>query len=127
MKIKKSYHFLALRELSGFGLCRAHAINLGRLIWALAYEKAHNKENFWKSALKHCKGSYSRWVYWQEAKLAGAVPSIGQGGEVADLMTTGKWRSERFIPICTEIRKPGHVEFCGYWSRFRDGRMCGGK
>ncbi len=116
---KKDDVFLALRELSGFGLCRAHAINLGRLIWALAYEKAHNKENFWKSALKHCKGSYSRWVYWQEAKLAGAVPSIGQGGEVADLMTTGKWRSERFIPICTEIRKPGHVEFCGLVANYR--------
>ena len=26
---------IALRELSNFGLCRAHAINLGRLIWAL--------------------------------------------------------------------------------------------
>ena len=116
---KKDDVFLALRELSGFGLCRAHAINLGRLIWALAYEKAHNKENFWKSALKHCKGSYSRWVYWQEAKLAGAVPSIGQGGEVADLITTGKWRSERFIPVCTEIRKPGHVEFCGLVANYR--------
>jgi len=116
---KKDDVFLALRELSGFGLCRAHAINLGRLIWALAYEKAHNKENFWRSALKHCKGSYSRWVYWQEAKLAGAVPSIGQGGEVADLMITGKWRSERFIPICTEIRKPGHVEFCGLVANYR--------
>ena len=116
---KKDDVFLALRELSGFGLCRAHAINLGRLIWALAYEKAHNRENFWKSALKHCKGSYSRWVYWQEAKLAGAVPSIGQGGEVADLMTTGKWRSERFIPICTEVRKPGHVEFCGLVANYR--------
>ena len=35
-----------LQSLSGFGLCRAHAVNLGRLIWALAYQKAHNKEKF---------------------------------------------------------------------------------
>jgi len=66
---------LALKELSHFGLCRAHAINLGRLIWALAYQKAHNPEAFWRAALKHCQGSYSRWVYHHEAKLAGAFSS----------------------------------------------------
>ena len=54
---KKEEIFLALRELSHFGLCRAHAINLGRLIWALAYQKAHNPEQFWRAALKHCQGS----------------------------------------------------------------------
>ena len=116
---KKNDVFLALRELSGFGLCRAHAINLGRLIWALAYEKAHNETNFWKAALKHCKGSYARWVYYQEAKLAGAVPAIGEGGEVQDLMHSGKWRSENFIPVCTEQRKPGQVEFCGLVANYR--------
>lgn len=116
---KKNDVFLALRELSGFGLCRAHAINLGRLIWALAYEKAHNETAFWKAALKHCKGSYARWVYYQEAKLAGAVPAIGEGGEVQDLMHSGKWRSENFIPVCTEQRKPGQVEFCGLVANYR--------
>ena len=116
---KKDDVFLALRELSGFGLCRAHAINLGRLIWALAYEKAHNRTEFWKAALKHCKGSYARWVYYQEAKLAGAVPAISEGAEVEDLMNTGKWRSENFIPACTEVRKPGQVEFCGLVANYR--------
>jgi len=65
---RKDDVFMALKELSHFGLCRAHAINLGRLIWALAYQKAHNPEEFWRAALKHCQGSYARWVYWQEAK-----------------------------------------------------------
>lgn len=116
---KKDDVFLALRELSGFGLCRAHAINLGRLIWALAYEKAHNKTEFWRAVLKHCKGSYARWVYWQEAKLAGAVPSISEGAEVEDLMHTGRWRSENFLPACTELRKPGQVEFCGLVANYR--------
>ncbi|NBO29881.1 MAG: hypothetical protein EBV10_11750, partial [Synechococcaceae bacterium WB6_1A_059] len=102
---RKDDVFMALRELSHFGLCRAHAINLGRLIWALAYQKAHNPEQFWRAALKHCQGSYARWVYHQEAKLAGAVPSIGQGGEIDDLMKTGRWRSQNFIPVCKEIRK----------------------
>lgn len=111
--------FLALRELSNFGLCRAHAINLGRLIWALAYQKAHNPEIFWKAALKHCQGSYSKWVYWQEAKLAGAIPSLIEGNEIKDLMYKGKWDSPKFIPICTEIRKPGEVEFCGIVANYR--------
>ena len=116
---RKDDVFLALKELSHFGLCRAHAINLGRLIWALAYQKAHNPEAFWRAALKHCQGSYARWVYHQEAKLAGAVPSIGQGGEVEDLMKTGRWRSKQFIPVCNEIRRPGQVEFCGLVANYR--------
>jgi len=109
----------ALRELSHFGLCRAHATNLGRLIWALAYHKAHNPQKFWTSALRHCQGSYSRWVYWQEAKLAGAVPSITTGGECEELAKTGRWSSERFIPACTEVRSPGQVEFVGLVANYR--------
>ena len=116
---RKDDVFMALKELSHFGLCRAHAINLGRLIWALAYQKAHNTEAFWRAALKHCQGSYARWVYWQEAKLAGAVPAIGQGGEIEDLMKTGRWRSKSFIPVCQEVRKPGQVEFCGLVANYR--------
>ena len=37
-------------RLSGFGICRVHAINLGRLIWSLAYEKAHKPQKFWEAA-----------------------------------------------------------------------------
>jgi len=116
---KKEEIFLALRELSHFGLCRAHAINLGRLIWALAYQKAHNPEQFWRAALKHCQGSYARWVYWQEAKLAGAVPAVTEGGEVAELRANGRWSSQRFIPACQERRGPGTVEFCGLVANYR--------
>ena len=116
---KKEIIFAALRELSHFGLCRAHAINLGRLIWALAYQKAHNTEKFWQSALKHCQGSYARWVYWQEAKLAGAVPAISEGNEVLELKNKGIWSSKKFIPACQEIRLPGYVEFCGLVANYR--------
>ena len=60
-----------LYGLGNFGLCRAHAVNLGRLIWALAYQKAHNPKLFWEAALKHCQGSYRRWVHKTEAKNVG--------------------------------------------------------
>jgi DNA polymerase III alpha subunit len=116
---RKQEVFQALKELSHFGLCRAHAINLGRLIWALAYQKAHNPKEFWQAALKHCQGSYARWVYWQEAKLAGAVPAVMEGGEIQELKHTGRWSSPRFIPICTELRQPGQVEFCGLVANYR--------
>jgi DNA polymerase III alpha subunit len=112
--------FAALKELSHFGLCRAHAINLGRLIWALAYQKAHNPIRFWQAVLKHCQGSYARWVYWHEAKLAGAVlSSIIEGNEVDDLAKEGRWDSGRFVPVCQEIRRPGYIEFCGLVANYR--------
>ena len=34
-------------------------------------------------------------------------------------MHSGKWRSENFIPVCTEMRKPGQVEFCGLVANYR--------
>ena len=111
--------FYALTELSNFGLCRAHAINLGRLIWAIAYQKAHNPVKFWEATLKHCQGSYSRWVYHQEAKLAGAINSVYEGNEINELMSKGYWHSKNFLPMCAETRKPGEVEFCGLVANYR--------
>jgi DNA polymerase III alpha subunit len=115
----KNEIFYALRELSNFGLCRAHAINLGRLIWAIAYQKAHNPEKFWRATLKHCQGSYSHWVYHHEAKLAGAVNSVYEGNELNEMMTLGHWHSKNFLPMCTETRKPGQIEFCGLIANYR--------
>ena len=61
-----------MQSLSGFGLCRAHAVNLGRLIWALAYHKVHNPKEFWRACLKHCQGSYARWyIATKQNVLAG--------------------------------------------------------
>lgn len=67
----------ALQQLSGFGLCRAHAVNLGRLIWALAYQKAHHPQEFWRATLKHCQGSYKSWVYQAEAHRNGVMTKPG--------------------------------------------------
>ena len=68
---RKQEAMAALQSLSGFGLCRAHAVNLGRLIWALAYQKAHNPKEFWRANIKHCQGSYKPWVYQVEAHRQG--------------------------------------------------------
>ena len=92
-----------LQSLSGFGLCRAHAVNLGRLIWALAYQKAHNPEKFWRSCLKHCQGSYKRWVYRTEAKRVGIeviTPSKSDKWDTPEFQYRkyGWWSQNDFMP-----------------------------
>ena len=93
-----------MQSLSGFGLCRAHAVNLGRLIWALAYHKAHNPREFWRAALKHCQGSYARWVYRNEAKRAGwDLRDLGFDNWITEdpvesFREHGCWNSPGFLP-----------------------------
>jgi DNA polymerase III alpha subunit len=93
-----------MQSLAGFGLCRAHAVNLGRLIWALAYHKAHNPREFWRAALKHCQGSYARWVYRNEAKRAGwDLRDLGFANwimedPVESFVEHGCWNSPGFLP-----------------------------
>ncbi len=93
-----------MQSLSGFGLCRAHAVNLGRLIWALAWQKAHNPREFWRAALKHCQGSYARWVYRNEAKRAGwDLRELGFANWITEdpvdsFLEHGCWNSPGFLP-----------------------------
>jgi DNA polymerase III alpha subunit len=93
-----------MQSLSGFGLCRAHAVNLGRLIWALAWQKAHNPREFWRAALKHCQGSYARWVYRNEAKRAGwDLRELGFSNWITEdpvesFLEHGAWNSPGFLP-----------------------------
>jgi len=93
-----------MQSLAGFGLCRAHAVNLGRLIWALAWQKAHNPREFWRAALLHCQGSYARWVYRNEAKRAGwDLRDLGFDNwitedPVASFLEHGCWNSPGFLP-----------------------------
>jgi DNA polymerase-3 subunit alpha len=93
-----------MQSLSGFGLCRAHAVNLGRLIWALAWQKAHDPREFWRAALKHCQGSYARWVYKNEAKRAGwDLRELGFDNWIAEdpvesFLEHGCWNSPGFLP-----------------------------
>jgi DNA polymerase III alpha subunit len=93
-----------MQSLSGFGLCRAHAVNLGRLIWALAYHKVHNPKEFWRACLKHCQGSYARWVYRNEAKRAGwDLRDLGFDNWITEdpvesFKEHGAWNSPGFLP-----------------------------
>ncbi len=109
---KKNSIIEMLQSLSGFGLCRAHAVNLGRLIWALAYQKAHSPQKFWEACLKHCEGSYRRWVYNIEAQRVGVDNEPG-------------WWRRGFIPKCkVATQYLDYVEFAGVVA---NGRVFRGK
>jgi DNA polymerase III alpha subunit len=93
-----------LMQLGNFGLCRAHAVNLGRLIWALAYQKAHNPQAFWRACLKHCQGSYRSWVYKREAMLSGweidqmGYRVSGESDPWRQFRKVGYWTTPEFLP-----------------------------
>jgi len=116
---RKDEVFATLQELSGFGLCKAHAVNLGRLIWALAYQKAHNQKGFWDAALKHCHGSYKKWVYKTEAKRAGLTPvTVSKSDQFDDpawqYKKYGWWSADKFLPgFYTRSLYLDRIEFAG--------------
>jgi len=111
---RKQEAMAALQQLSGFGLCRAHAVNLGRLIWALAYQKAHNTTEFWRACLTHCQGSYRRWVYQTEAHRQGLPSANG-------------WWHRGFPGTFVKQQWLDRVEFAGVIANGRCYRGRGGK
>jgi hypothetical protein len=60
-----------LTQLKHYSFCKSHALSYAQLVWALAYEKAHNPHAFWIAALNHCHSDFRRWVHWREARIAG--------------------------------------------------------
>lgn len=79
--------------------CKAHAINYGKLVWALSYQKAHNTKKFWKSTLKHCVSSYKKWVhYWFATKDGHQHPlTYLFPDSQLELKTNGYWTGRYFI------------------------------
>lgn len=67
-----------LNQLQHYSFCKSHALSYAQLVWALAYEKAHNPHKFWVAALNHCNSDYRRWVHWREARTSGLLLTRGQ-------------------------------------------------
>jgi len=123
-----------LYSLGNFGLCRAHAVNLGRLIWALAYQKAHNPKEFWRAALKHCQGSYKRWVHKTEAKNAGwDLRDLGYPNGITEspqqqYKRHGYWTQPEFMPnMFVQETWGDRVNFAGLVANGRVFRGEGGR
>jgi hypothetical protein len=65
--------------------------------------EAHNKKEFWKACLKHCHGSYRRWVYRTEAKRVGidtVTPSNSDKWDTPEFQYRkyGWWSNKNFMP-----------------------------
>ncbi len=64
-----------LDYLALYSFCKSHAVSYAQLVWALAYEKAHNPHRFWLGALNHCHSEYRKWVHYREARCSGILLS----------------------------------------------------
>lgn len=60
-----------LVNLKKYSFCKSHALSYAYLVWALAYQKANNPSEFWKSTIKNCSSMYRNWVHIREGILSG--------------------------------------------------------
>jgi len=107
-----------LEQLQEYSFCKSHAISYAKLVWALAYQKAHNPKQFWVATLNNCCSSYRKWVHFREAKKAGIELTLGKRpwsirndklicsdmqmklveDPVRDYFQLGYWISDQFLP-----------------------------
>ena len=72
IKIKRD-----LGKLRKYSFCKAHSTSYGYLVWALAYQKAHNPKEFWIATLNNCSSFYRPWVHFREAINSGLEIKLG--------------------------------------------------
>jgi DNA polymerase III alpha subunit len=98
-----------LTNIDGFGLCKAHALNLAYMVWALAWEKAHNTQMFWYSTLTHNNSMYRPWLHIEQAKRAGwriqgkKRPWLVRG----NCLYTPGWRQPLFETAQDQLERQG--------------------
>lgn len=101
-----------LGQFSAYSFCKAHAVSYGRLVWALAWQKAHHPQEFWLSTLNHAQSLYRSWVHIEEAKKAGWKVTLGKRPFEPDkdvLVATGK------RPLIRLTQTEQYLKY-GYWT-----------
>ena len=122
---KRQLIYDQLCNLQAYSFCKSHAISYAKLVYALAYCRAHNPVNFWVSALNNCHSSYRKWVHFREAAAVGIKLSRGYAPwlyDVADGMI--KTSNSRKIPITEDDeydKTPEEIKILEY---FRLGYWC---
>ena len=123
-----------LEQLQEYSFCKSHAISYAKLVWALAYQKANNPQQFWLAALNNCNSSFRRWVHFREAKNSGLKLYLGKkpwrivynrllGSEMQSKLKTndleeyfqyGYWTGDNFLPgMYFEEKEDGKCRFRG--------------
>lgn len=116
-----------LDYLALYSFCKSHAVSYAQLVWALAYEKAHNPHRFWMGALNHCHSEFRKWVHYREAKCSGlhltreAPPyKLGTKQGTPALLAVHSKGEQLRLPQMFQREDPVKQAFqdmkvCGYW------------
>ena len=98
---------------SSHSFCHAHALILAHLIFALAYEKVHQPQQFWSSTINHYHGEYRPWVIYREAKHGGWCMK-------QDQLPNGCWTDDDFLPGCfVRETSAGKIDFRGLIATYK--------
>ena len=122
-----------LNNLRKYGFCKAHALSYAQLVWQLAYKKAHQPKQFWRSTLKTINSYYKKWVHIYEAKCVGVSYEnnhqhksiyakkknnkllISNINKIEQIKKYGVWNMDNadFLDECYYNEKDMNIEFKG--------------
>lgn len=87
-----------LVNLKKYSFCKSHAISYAYLVWALAFQKANNPKQFWKSTIKNCHSMYRSWVHIREAICSGVKITCDDSlDSISHFYKYGFWLGPNFI------------------------------
>lgn len=87
-----------LTNLKKYSFCKSHALSYAYLVWALAYQKANNPKEFWKSTIKNCHSMYRNWVHIREGINNGLkIKGEEELDNIKHFYKYGYWISENFL------------------------------
>jgi DNA polymerase III alpha subunit len=87
-----------LVNLKKYSFCKSHALSYAYLVWALAYHKANNPKEFWKSTIKNCHSMYRQWVHIREAICSGVKISCDDSiDNLTHFYKYGFWLGKDFL------------------------------
>ena len=107
---ERNYIEQTLSNLRKYSFCKSHSYSYAQLVYKLAYQKAHNKKDFWKATLKNTHSAYRKWVHLYEARLAG-VNVNNFILKKNDLSIYAKNRLKKF----NDLSKEDQLRRYGYW------------
>ena len=122
---KRQLIYDQLCNLQAYSFCKSHAISYAKLVYALAYCRAHNPIKFWVSALNNCHSSYRKWVHFREAAAVGIKLSRGYAPWLYDIAEgIIKTTNSRKIPITEDDEYDKTSEEIKILEYFRLGYWC---
>lgn len=87
-----------LYNLRKYSFCKSHALSYAYLVWALAWHKANNPKEFWKSTIKNTHSMYRKWVYIREAIYSGVKITCDDTlDDLTHFYKYGFWLNKDFI------------------------------